>query len=487
LRDRASSPTFVGSLVAGGGGRRSFFACTEFGMFDELSEKLDGVLGRFKQRGLLTESTIDEGLREIRRALLEADVNYQLAREFLERVRERAVGEQVLRSVKPGEQVVKIVHDELVELLGQERHGLETAAVGPTVILLVGLQGSGKTTTAAKLARRLGREGKKPLLAALDVNRPAAIDQLRTLGEQVDVPVYSDRSEKDVGLLAGRAVERARSERHRTLILDSAGRLQIDASLMDELRRVKAVAEPTEILLVADAMTGQEAVRIAEGFNEALGLTGVVLTKMDGDARGGAALSIKGMTGVPIKFIGVGERPDALDVFDPNRMADRILQRGDVVGLVERAQQTFDVAEAERLQKKVGEEGRFDLEDFLGALRQMQKLGPLEGLLGMLPGVDKKMLKNAKVDPKRLKHIEAIILSMTVQERAKPQILNGSRRARIARGSGRSVQEVNQLMKQFQQMQKMMKQMRKMGLGGMMGGGMGGLGGGGFPKLPIPR
>jgi signal recognition particle subunit SRP54 len=460
-------------------------------MFDELSEKLDGVLGRFKQRGLLTESTIDEGLREIRRALLEADVNYQLAREFLERVRERAVGEQVLRSVKPGEQVVKIVHDELVELLGQERHGLETAAVGPTVILLVGLQGSGKTTTAAKLARRLGREGKNPLLAALDVNRPAAIDQLETLGEQVDVPVYSDRSEQDVGLLAGRAVERARSERHRTLILDSAGRLQIDASLMDELRRVKAVAEPTEILLVADAMTGQEAVRIAEGFNEALGLTGVVLTKMDGDARGGAALSIKGMTGVPIKFIGVGERPDALDVFDPNRMADRILQRGDVVGLVERAQQTFDVAEAERLQKKVGEEGRFDLEDFLGALRQMQKLGPLEGLLGMLPGVDKKMLKNAKVDPKRLKHIEAIILSMTVQERAKPQILNGSRRARIARGSGRSVQEVNQLMKQFQQMQKMMKQMRKMGLGGMMGGGlgggMGGLGGGSFPKLPIPR
>jgi signal recognition particle subunit SRP54 len=456
-------------------------------MFDELSEKLDGVLGRFKQRGLLTESTIDEGLREIRRALLEADVNYQLAREFLERVRERAVGEQVLRSVKPGEQVVKIVHDELVQLLGEDRHGLETAAVGPTVILLVGLQGSGKTTTAAKLARRLGREGKKPLLAALDVNRPAAIDQLETLGEQITVPVFSDRSEKDVGVLAERAVERARSERHRVLILDSAGRLQIDASLMDELRRVKAVAGPTEILLVADAMTGQEAVRIAEGFNEALGLTGVVLTKMDGDARGGAALSIKGMTGVPIKFIGVGERPDALDVFDPNRMADRILQRGDVVGLVERAQQTFDVAEAERLQKKVGEEGRFDLEDFLGALRQMQKLGPLEGLLGMLPGVDKKMLKNAKVDPKRLKHIEAIILSMTVQERAKPQILNGSRRARIARGSGRSVQEVNQLMKQFQQMQKMMKQMRKMGLGGMMGGGMGGLGGGGFPKLPIPR
>jgi signal recognition particle subunit SRP54 len=447
-------------------------------MFDELSEKLDGVLGRFRQRGLLTESMIDDGLREIRRALLEADVNVQLAREFLERVRERAVGEEVLRSVKPGEQVVKIVHDELVELLGHDRGRLETAPTGLTVILLVGLQGSGKTTTAAKLARRLAREGKKPLLAALDVYRPAAIDQLETLGAQVGVPVFSDRSEKRVERLAEAAVERARSERHTVLILDSAGRLQIDASLMDELRRVKAVAEPTEVLLVADAMTGQEAVGIAEGFHGALGLTGVVLTKMDGDARGGAALSIKGMTGVPIKFVGVGERVDALDVFDPNRMADRILQRGDVVGLVERAQQSFDMEEAERLQKRVAEDGRFDLEDFLGALRQMQKLGPLEGLLGMLPGVDKKMLKTAKVDPKRLKHVEAIILSMTPQERSKPQILNGTRRARIARGSGRSVQEVNQLMKQFQQMQKMMKQMRKMGMGSMMGMG------GGMPGLP---
>jgi signal recognition particle subunit SRP54 len=446
-------------------------------MFDELSEKLDGVLGRFKQRGLLTEPMIDEGLREIRRALLEADVNFQLARDFLDRVRERAVGEQVLKSVRPGEQVVKIVHDELVDLLGHDRHGLETAVVAPTVVLLVGLQGSGKTTTAAKLARRLSREGKKPLLAALDVYRPAAIDQLETLGAQIGVPVFSDRSEKDVARLAERALEQARSGRHRTLILDSAGRLQIDEQLMDELRRVKKGVDPTEVLLVADAMTGQEAVQIADGFHQALGLTGVVLTKMDGDARGGAALSIKGMTGVPLKFIGVGERVDALDVFDPRRMADRILQRGDVVGLVERAQQSFDMDEAERLQKRVAEEGKFDLQDFLGALRQMQKLGPLEGLLGMLPGVDKKMLKNARVDPKRLKHIEAIVLSMTPQERAKPQILNGTRRARIARGSGRSVQEVNQLMKQFQQMQKMMKQLGKMGLGGMagMGGMMGGL------------
>ncbi|MFP4622712.1 MAG: signal recognition particle protein [Gemmatimonadota bacterium] len=454
-------------------------------MFDELSERLDTVLGRFRQRGLLTESTINEGLREIRRALLEADVNYQLARDFLDRVRERATGEQVLKSVKPGEQVVKIVHDELVELLGHDRVGLETAPSPPTVILLVGLQGSGKTTTAAKLARRLKREGKKPLLAALDVYRPAAIDQLETLGRQVDVPVFADRSEKKVGRLAERALEQARSERHRALILDSAGRLQIDEELMNELRRVKSVTDPTEVLLVADAMTGQEAVKIAEGFHEALGLSGVVLTKMDGDARGGAALSIKGMTGVPIKFVGIGERVDALDVFDPSRMADRILQRGDVVGLVERAQQSFDMDEAERLQKKVAEEGRFDLEDFLGALRQMQKLGPLEGLLGMLPGVNKKMLKQAKVDPKRLKHIEAIILSMTPEERARPKILNGSRRARIARGSGRKVQEVNQLMKQFQQMQKMMKQMQKMGMGGMMKG-LGGMGGGGLSGMNLP-
>jgi signal recognition particle subunit SRP54 len=458
------------------------------GMFDELSDRLDGVLGRLKQRGLLTESMIDEGLREIRRALLEADVNYKLAREFLDRVRERAVGEQVLKSVKPGEQVVKIVHDELVELLGHDREGLATAPAGPTVILLVGLQGSGKTTSAAKLANRLKREGKKPMLAALDVYRPAAIDQLETLGGQVGVPVYAERDEDDVEGLAERALEAARAGRHRVLILDSAGRLQIDEQLMDELRRVKAAAEPTEVLLVADAMTGQEAVKIAEGFDEALGLTGVVLTKMDGDARGGAALSIKGMTGVPIKFVGIGERVDALDVFDPGRMADRILQRGDVVGLVERAQQSFDMEEAERLQKRVAEEGKFDLQDFLGALRQMQKLGPLEGLLGMLPGVNKKMLKQAKVDPRKLKHIEAIILSMTPEERSRPKILNGSRRARIAKGSGRSVQEVNQLMKQFQQMQKMMQQMRKLGMGGMMkglgglggGGGLGGLGGGGM-------
>jgi signal recognition particle subunit SRP54 len=443
-------------------------------MFEELSDKLSSVLGRFTQRGVLTEPMIREGLREVRRVLLEADVHYQLTRDFLAKVEERALGEKVLKSVAPGQQIVKIVHDELVALLGETREGLKTAPVGPTVVLLVGLQGSGKTTTAAKLAKRLAREGKSPMLAALDIYRPAAIDQLETLGRQVNVPVYADRSERDVAKLAKRAYEAAQSGRHRVLILDSAGRLQIDAELMKELERVKSAVGPTEILLVVDGMIGQEAVRIAQGFHETLGLTGTVLTKMDGDARGGAALSVRGATGVPIKYVGIGERPDGLDVFDPHRMADRILQRGDVVGLVERAQQAFDQDEAKRLEKKVAKEGKFDLDDFLVAMRQLQKLGPLEGLLKMIPGVNSAMLKQAKVDPKKMKHLEAIILSMTLQERQRPELINGSRRARIARGSGRPVQEINRLLDQFKQMQKLMKQMRNMGLG--MGGKM--------PRLP---
>lgn len=441
-------------------------------MFEDLSGKLDGVLGRFRQRGVLTQPMIKEGLREIRRALLEADVHYRLSREFLTRVEERALGETVLKSISPGQQILKIVQDELVQLLGGAQERLEIGPVPPTVILLVGLQGSGKTTTAAKLAKRLAREGRTPMLAALDVYRPAAIDQLAALGERVNVPVFADPDTKDVGALAVRALERARAGRHRSLILDTAGRIQIDEALMDELRGVKAALEPTEILLVADGMTGQEAVRIAEGFHETLGLTGVILTKMDGDVRGGAALSIRGTTGVPIKFLGIGERPEGLEVFDPARMAGRILQRGDVVGLVERAQQTIDEEEATQLERKVGK-GKFDLEDFLVAMRQLQKLGPLEGLLKMIPGVNQKLLKQTKVDPRRLKHVEAIILSMTPGERRRPEILNGSRRARIARGSGRSVQEVNRLMKQFKDMQKLMKQMRGAGLGG-----------GGMPQIP---
>jgi signal recognition particle subunit SRP54 len=434
-------------------------------MFEDLSERLNGVLGRLRQRGLLTEPMIREGLREIRRVLLEADVNVGLVRDFLGRVEGRALEEQVLRSVSPGDQIVKVVHEELVRLLGAERGTLRLTGAAPAVILLVGLQGSGKTTTAAKLAKRLAREGRTPLLAALDVQRPAAIDQLETLGQQVGVPVFADRTEKDVPRLARRALEQARAGRHGVLIADTAGRLQIDEPLMQELGQVRRTLSPAEVLLVVDGLIGQEAVRIAEGFHSSLELSGLVLTKMDGDSRGGAALSIRGATGVPIKFLGVGERPDGLEVFDPARLADRILQKGDVVGLVEKAQQAFDQDEAARLEKKVAREGKFDLEDFLGVMRQMQAMGPLEGLLGMLPGVNRKALKQAKLDPKRLKHVEAIILSMTPQERRRPDILNGSRRARIARGSGRPVQEVNRLMEQFRQMQKMMKQMGALGRG----------------------
>jgi signal recognition particle subunit SRP54 len=446
-------------------------------MFEELSEKLDGVFGRLRQRGLLTEAQVREGLREVRRILLEADVNFQLTKEFLSRVEARSLGEKVLKSVAPGQQIVKIVHDELVTLLGEKQEGLKVAPVGPTVILLAGLQGSGKTTTAAKLAKRLAREGRQPLLAALDVYRPAAIDQLETLGRQVNVPVFADRAETDVAKLAQRALEQAVRDRHRALILDTAGRLQIDADLMDELKRVSLATKPAEVLLVVDAMIGQEAVRIAEGFHEALGLTGVILTKLDGDARGGAALSIRGVTGVPIKYVGVGEKLDGLEVFDPSRMAGRIMQQGDVVGLVEKAQTAFDEDEAQRLERKVTKEGKFDLDDFLGVMQQVQKMGPLEGLLKMVPGVNTKMLKDAKTDPKAIRHVEAIVLSMTPQERRRPDIINGSRRLRIARGSGRTVQEVNRLLTQFKQMQKMMKSMKGMGKGK-------GRGGFGMPRLP---
>ena len=447
-------------------------------MFEELSEKLDGVLGRFRQRGLLTEPMIREGLREVRRVLLEADVNFQLAKEFLAKVEERSLGEQVLKSVQPGQQIVKIVHDELVGLLGDRPEGIKVAPVGPTVILLAGLQGSGKTTTAAKLAKRLKREGREPMMAALDVQRPAAIDQLETLGKQVNVPVYSDRSEKDVGKLAKAALEAATRGRHRALILDTAGRLQIDDALMQELKRVREATNPVEVLLVVDAMIGQEAVRVAQGFHENVPLTGVILTKMDGDARGGAALSVRGVTGVPIKFVGIGERPDGLEVFDPSRMAGRILQQGDVVGLVEKAQEAFDVEQTQKLEKKVAKEGKFDLEDFLVMMGQIQKMGPLEGLLKMIPGVNTKALKQAKVDPKQVKHIEAIVLSMTPEERKRPQVINGSRRKRIAAGSGRTVQEVNRLLDQFKQMQKLMKQLKGMGMGKMMGGMRG------MPRMP---
>ena len=437
-------------------------------MFDELSRKLDGALKKLRQRGVLTEPMIKEGLREVRRVLLEADVNFQVTRDFLARVQERALGEAVLKAVSPGQQIVKIVHDELARLLGEGRPTLATAAEGPTVILLVGLQGSGKTTSAAKLAWRLGREGTTPMLAACDLQRPAAIEQLRTLGAQIGAPVVAGEFGGDPVAAAAAAVEKAREGGHSVLIVDTAGRLQIDDALMEELGEIRDAVQPTEILLVADAMTGQEAVKIAQGFDEALGITGIVMTKMDGDARGGAALSIRGVTGRPIKFIGVGEGMDDLDTADPERLAGRILQMGDVIGLVERAQVAFDQGEQEKLQEQVLGRGRFTLEDFLVAMRQVQKMGPLDQLMKLIPGAARMKIPAGNLDPKRFKHVEAIILSMTPLERRKPELLDRSRRARIAKGSGRPVSEVNRLMKQFKEMQKFMKQMKgRMGGGGM--------------------
>jgi signal recognition particle subunit SRP54 len=442
-------------------------------MFEELSEKLDGVLGTLRQRGVLTEPMIRDGLREVRRVLLEADVNYKVAKDFLDRVQERALGGEVVKSVTPGQQIVKVVHDELITLLGADRPGLKWAVTPPTVIMMVGLQGSGKTTTAAKLAKRLQREGRQVMLAACDLQRPAAIEQLQTLGQRIGSPVHAGEFGGDPVATARAAVGEARAQNRSVLIVDTAGRLQIDEPLMDELKRIKAALQPQEILFVADAMTGQEAVRIAEGFDQALEVSGIVLTKMDGDARGGAALSIRAVTGKPIKFIGLGEGLDELDAADPQRMAGRILQMGDVVGLVERAERAMDVQESAKLQEKVLGKGKFTLEDFLGAMRQVQKMGPLEQLLKLIPGAAKLKLPVGQMDPKRMKHVEAIILSMTPAERQTPKIINGSRRMRIAKGSGRPIAEVNKLLKQFEEMQKMMKQMK-----GMLPRGMGG---GGFP------
>jgi signal recognition particle subunit SRP54 len=450
-------------------------------MFDELSEKLEATFARLRGRGVLTEADIKEGLREVRRVLLEADVNFQLTREFLERVEKKAVGISALRTVSPAQQLVKVVHDELAAMLGERREPLRIGTVPPGIVMMVGLQGSGKTTTAAKLARRLKAEGRSVRLVAADVYRPAAIDQLETLGRQLDVPVYADRTTTDVVKIARAGIEQARRERDRVVIIDTAGRLQIDEQMMDELKRLKDAVRPDEIMFVADGMTGQDAVKIALGFDAALGVTGVTLTKMDGDARGGAALSIFGVTKKPIKYIGVGEKVDGLEEFHPDRMAGRILQMGDVLTLVEKAQGAFDQDEAKKLEKKVRKEG-MDLEDFLTAMRQMAKLGPMENLLKLLPGVNAKMLSQAKIDPKRMKHLEAIVLSMTPQERKKPDIINGSRRVRISKGCGRPVSEINQLLDQFKGMQKMMKKAAGGGFPGMPG--MGGAGGGPrFPRL----
>src|SRR5947199_2749994 len=441
-------------------------------MFTALTSQLAAVLKRATGGGVRSEQDVTEALRDIRRHLLEADVSFEVTQGFVERVRERAVAAIALKTVSPGQQVVKLVRDEIARMLGATDQDLarkagaphaaplQFASVGPTVILLVGLQGSGKTTTAAKLARRLKLEHKAPGLVAADPYRPAAAEQLRQLGEQIGVPVFGMRdagSGMGVVELVRDALREAEKARCRTVIVDTAGRLQIDGAMMDELKALRAAVSPREVLLVADGMTGQDAVRIARGFEEGVGLTGVILTKLDGDARGGAALSIHGVTGVPIKYVGVGEKPDALEPFDPARMAGRILGQGDVVALVEKAAGAVDAEAAQRLERKVRSKKGMDLADFLVALKQMQAMGPLKQVLSLLPGVNAKALKAVRADDQRLKHVEAIVLSMTPAERAEPSILNGSRRQRIAKGAGRPVQEVNRLLQQFQQSKQLLK------------------------------
>jgi signal recognition particle subunit SRP54 len=437
-------------------------------MFQSLSDRLNEIFKRLRGHGRLSEDNIAESLREVRLALLEADVNFKVVRSFLERVRERAVGRDVLESLSPGQQVVKIVHEELTALMGGAASPLRTAGQPPTVIMLVGLQGSGKTTTAGKLARLLREKGRRPLLVAADLQRPAAQEQLATLGRTQDVEVYRNAGAGSAVAVCREAVSQARSRLLDPVILDTAGRLHIDEPLMQELRAIKSEVKPTEILMVLDSMTGQDAVNSASTFHQALELTGTILTKLDGDTRGGAALSIREVTGTPIKYIGVGEKLDALEVFHPDRMASRILGMGDVLSLVERAEQAVDAKQAATLQKKLKAQ-TFTLEDFRDQLRQIRGMGPLEQLMGMIPGLSRlKGLPDTTAQERELKRVEAIIDSMTPGERQRPEILNGSRRKRIATGSGTSVPEVNRLLKQFTDMQKMMRQLMQAGKGGRM-------------------
>lgn len=427
-------------------------------MFESLSEKLDAIFNKLKGRGLLKEEDVDVALKEIRLALLEADVNFKVVKDFVQHVRERAVGKEVLESLSPGQQVIKIVHDSLCELLGASNSRIQLAPNPPTIVMMIGLQGSGKTTTAAKLARFFKKEGRRPMLVAADLQRPAAIDQLSSLGRQIDVPVFATKEIKDPVTVCVDAVKQARLDGRDIVILDTAGRLHINEELMNELLRVKNSVSPKEVLLVADAMTGQDAVNMAKSFNEQIGIDGIILTKMDGDARGGAALSIRNVTGKPIKFIGSGEKIDMLEPFYPERVAGRILGMGDVLTLIEQAQESFDQKEAEKLQKKIMEES-FTFEDLKDQLKKLRSMGPLENLLGMIPGMNKAM-KGIKVDEKEFVKIEAIINSMTPAERRNHNIMNGSRRKRIAMGSGTTAADVNRLVKQYLEMKKMMKMFR---------------------------
>ena len=439
-------------------------------MFDSLSGKLQNAFKNLRGLGKISEANAADSLREVRMALLEADVNFKVARDFIDRVKTKALGQEVIQSIHPGQQIIKIIHDELVELLGSSNAGLNLSG-NPACVMMVGLHGSGKTTSSAKLARLLLKQGRTPLLVAADVYRPAAMDQLETLARQVEIPVFVQKGETDVLKIARGALEFAKANNRNTVIFDTAGRLQIDEPLVQELVRLRDLVKPQEILLVLDAATGQEAVNVAAHFDQALSITGSILTKLDGDARGGAALSLKAVTGKPIKLAGTGEKNDDFEAFHPERMASRILGMGDVVSLVERAAETVDADEAKRMEEKM-RKGLFTLEDFLEQLRQMKKLGSLESIMGMLPG-GSEMMKGADISKseREFMHMEAMICSMTAQERRQPQILNASRRIRIAKGSGVRVSDLNTMLNKFGQMQQMMKKMGKLQKMMMKGGG----------------
>lgn len=440
-------------------------------MFQGLSEKLQETFKRLRGKGKLTEDDVNEAMREVRMALLEADVNFKVVKDFVANVKERAIGSEVLESLSPGQQVIKIVNEEMVALMGGVSSKINISSKPPTVILLVGLQGAGKTTHGAKLANMLKKQGKHPLLVACDIYRPAAIKQLEVLGEQIKVPVFSLGTEKPVKI-AQESIRQANSQGQDVVIIDTAGRLHINEELMGELREIKSVVKPHEILLVVDSMTGQDAVNVAESFHKELGVDGVILTKLDGDTRGGAALSVKAVTGCPIKFAGIGEKMDAIEPFYPERMASRILGMGDVLTLIEKAQSAFDEKKAKEMEQKLRKQ-EFTLDDFLDQMQQLKKMGPLSSILEMIPGLGKQ-LKDVQINEKDMAHVEAIIHSMTPEERRKPVIIKESRKRRIAKGSGTSIQEVGRLIKQFEQMQKMMKQLtNNPGMGGMLGGGKG--------------
>lgn len=458
-------------------------------IFESLSDRLQETFKKLRGHGKLTEDDVNDAMREVRMALLEADVNFKVVKEFIKTVKERAIGQDILDTLTPAQVVIKIVDEELTSLMGGTQSRINISPNPPTVIMMVGLQGAGKTTSAGKLGLALKKQGKRPLLVACDIYRPAAIKQLQVVGTQLELPVFTMEQGTDAVTIARESIAYSQSHANDVIIIDTAGRLQIDEKLMQELRDIKGEVKPHEILLVVDAMTGQESVNVAESFNASLGLDGVVMTKLDGDARGGAALSVKAVTGVPIKFVGLGEKLEALEPFYPDRMASRILGMGDVLSLVEKAQQTFDMEEAKKMEKKLRKD-EFTLDDFLSQMQQVKKLGSLESILGMIPGMGvlKKQLEGQDLDlnGKEMRQIEAIIKSMTPKERADISIINGSRRKRIALGSGTRVQDVNKLLKQFGEMKKMMKKMKKMQKGKKGFPGLGALGGlGGLPKMPF--